>query len=153
VYFVRPNTLLLCILAGNVGNMSATCSRHVKILPIFAQNACQCQHKNSPDTEFCVGFLATLYLIPRSYIHTNTHTKNLHTHKDPLPLPKILTRLFYLLLLLNDGFRCCRCCCRLGCCRQHHCHHRPCCHCRHCRHCRCCCHRPHCHCHCRHCCH
>ncbi len=75
-------------LAGNVGDMSAACCRRVKMSPIFAQNACRCRHQNSPNTEFCFGFLATLYHIPKSYIRTNTHTKNLGTHKDPLPLPK-----------------------------------------------------------------
>jgi hypothetical protein len=83
-------------LAGNAGNMSATCRRRVEMSPIFSQNARQCRHQNSPNTEFCVGFLATLYHIPRSYICTNTHTKNLCMHKDPLPLPKKMTQLLFI---------------------------------------------------------
>jgi hypothetical protein len=61
-----PHNVLRKNLAGNVGDMLPTCCRHVKMSPIFAQNACQCRHQNSPDTEFHVGFLATLYHIPRS---------------------------------------------------------------------------------------
>ncbi len=76
------------ILAGNVGDMLATCRWRVEMSPIFARHACWCQHQNFPNTEFCVGFLATLYHLPRSYICTNTHTKNLRTHKDPVPSQK-----------------------------------------------------------------
>ncbi len=83
-------------LAGNVGDMSATCRRCVKMSSIFAQNACWCQHQNSPNTEFCVGFLTTLYHIPRSYICTNTHTKNLRRYKDPLPFPPKMTQLLFI---------------------------------------------------------
>ncbi len=79
--------------------MSATCWQHVA-------DVSKCCHfspkmhvggdtKTPPTLNFCVGFLATLYHIPRSYIHTNTHPKNLRTHKDPLPLPKKMIQLLW----------------------------------------------------------
>ena len=44
-------------LDGNVSDMSATCRRHAKLLPILAKNACRSQHKLVIDTRFsCRGF-------------------------------------------------------------------------------------------------
>ena len=50
-------------LAGNVGDMSATHRQRVKMLPIFCQRVCWCQHKNYPHHQnFVTGITNTSYL-------------------------------------------------------------------------------------------
>jgi hypothetical protein len=57
----QQRELLEC-LAGNVGNMSATCRRRVNLSPIWTRYACQGQHFLAPDTcltTFCCRGMRT----------------------------------------------------------------------------------------------
>ncbi len=54
-------TLDVTSLAGNVGDMSATCRRHVEMSMNLGIFACGCRHQNSPDTRFLCWKLPTLY--------------------------------------------------------------------------------------------
>jgi hypothetical protein len=49
-------------LAGNVGDMSATCQQLVKMSMNLGIFACGCRHQNSPDTRFLCQKLPTLYI-------------------------------------------------------------------------------------------
>ncbi len=48
-------------LAGNVGNMLATCWRHVEMSMNLGIFACECQHQNSSDTRYLCQKLPTLW--------------------------------------------------------------------------------------------
>jgi hypothetical protein len=59
--YCTSNCLLPVALAGNIGDMLATCRQHVKMLMNLGIFACGCRLQNSPDTRFLGQKLPTLY--------------------------------------------------------------------------------------------
>jgi hypothetical protein len=60
---VAASAAAAAALAGNVGDMSATCWQHVEMSINLGIFACGCRHQNSPDTRFLCQKLPTLYQI------------------------------------------------------------------------------------------
>ncbi len=60
-------------LAGNVGNMSATCRQHVKKSPNLGWHACRCQHKKYPDTRILRRKSPTKCRYCSTYRYCNPH--------------------------------------------------------------------------------
>ena len=89
-YDTTTNLMVRCItgLAGNVGNMSATCRRRANLSPILTRHACRGRHILALTQDFCVGDCN----YKKSTYKLNNVGKLENTHRKHRKSPKMIHR-------------------------------------------------------------